>query len=235
MTISTDYSNRDYFLNSQIKDSSDTETEKPDSLGKEAFLTMMVAQLKNQDPLNPLEGTDFTAQLAQFSSLEQQITMNKSLTSILESLNTASEDSNLFDYIGKTISSNGNPVTLINGEIISGGVFELSEPSTINVTVYDSNGKAVRQMSSGGELIEDGVYNIKWDGKNDEGYTVQNGEYTYSVKALNSKKEYSDVSTETKGMVSGITSYYGKNFLMVNGLRVDPASVESVELTTSSL
>jgi flagellar basal-body rod modification protein FlgD len=97
MSISTDYSNKDLFINSQLRD--DAGAAKTDSLGKEAFLTMMVAQLKNQDPLNPLEGTDFTAQLAQFSSLEQQITMNTNLSSILESLNSSAANDNLFDYM----------------------------------------------------------------------------------------------------------------------------------------
>lgn len=228
MSISTDYSNKDLFINNQLKDSSGTE--KTDSLGKEAFLTMMVAQLKNQDPLNPLEGTDFTAQLAQFSSLEQQITMNTNLSSILESVNKSSANDNLFDYMGKTIVSDGNPVTLASGEVVSGGVFELKEPATITVVVYDSTGTAVRRMSSGTERIEKGAYNIEWDGKNDEGYTVQDGEYTYKVKALNAKNQYTDVATETKGKVSGITAYNGKSYLMVDGQRVDPDSVESVAL-----
>ncbi|MFA6011554.1 MAG: flagellar hook capping FlgD N-terminal domain-containing protein [Desulfobacteraceae bacterium] len=228
MSISTDYSNKDLFINGQKRD--DTETVKKDSLGKEAFLTMMVAQLKNQDPLSPMEGTDFTAQLAQFSSLEQQITMNTNLSSILESLNAASANDNLFDYMGKNIVSDGNPVTLTKGEVVSGGVFELEEPASITVVVYDSTGTAVRRMSSGSERIEAGAYNIEWDGKNDDGYTVQDGEYTYEVKALNAKNQYTDVATETKGKVSGITSYYGKSYLMVDGQRVDPDSVESVAL-----
>lgn len=228
MSISTDYNNKDLFINGQLRD--DEKGVKKDSLGKEAFLTMMVAQLKNQDPLNPMEGTDFTAQLAQFSSLEQQIHMNTNLSSILESLNTASANDNLFDYMGKNIVSNGNPVTLASGEVVSGGVFELKEPANITVVVYDSTGTAVRRMSSGSGRIEAGVYNIEWDGKNNDGYTVQDGEYTYKVKALNARNQYTDVATETKGKVSGITNYYGKSYLMVDGQRVDPESVESVEL-----
>lgn len=228
MSISTDYSNKDIFINGQKRD--DTETVKKDSLGKEAFLTMMVAQLKNQDPLNPMEGTDFTAQLAQFSSLEQQITMNTNLSSILESVTKSSANDNLFDYMGKTIVSDGNPVTLDSGEVVSGGVFELKEPASITVVVYDSTGTAVRRMSSGTKLLEKGEYNIEWDGKNDDGYTVKDGEYTYKVKALNANNQYSDAATETKGKVSGITAYNGKSYLMVGTSRIKPESVESVEL-----
>lgn len=233
MAINTDYSNSDMYINGQLRE--DIAPVKEDSLGKDAFLTMMVAQLKNQDPLSPLEGTDFTAQLAQFSSLEQQITMNSNLTSILSALNASSEDSNIFDYIGKDVSSNGNPVTVDNGEVVAGGLFELEEPATISVTVYNSEGQAVRQMSSGKELVEDGVYNIAWDGRDDLGYKVLDGEYAYKVMARNDEGEYTDVSTTTSGLVSGITSYYGKNYLMVDGRRVDPSSVEAVSLPDQTL
>lgn len=229
MSISTDYSNKDLFINSQLRE--ETATKKSDSLGKDAFLTMMVAQLKHQDPLNPLQGTDMTSQLAQFSSLEQQITMNTNLSSILESLNNASKNENIFDYMGKDIVSDGNPVTLYNGQVVSGGTFEMKEPATINVVVYDSNGTAVRKMSSGNEKIEAGEYNIEWDGKNDDGYTVQDGEYTYEIKALNDKRQYLDVSTETSGTVSGVTSYGGKAYLVVDGKRIDPDSVAYVTLS----
>lgn len=233
MAINTDYSNTGLFINSQLRD--DTPVVKEDTLGKDAFLTMMVAQLKNQDPLSPLEGTDFTAQLAQFSSLEQQISMNTSLSSILAALNESSENSNIFDFIGKEITSDGNPVTVDSGEVVSGGLFELDEPATLNVTVYDSNGTAIRQMNSGNELIKEGTYNIAWDGRDDKGYKVMDGEYNYKVVALNDKGEYSTVSTSTTGLVSGITSYYGKNYLMVDGRRVDPSSVETISSPKESL
>ncbi|GAB6095886.1 hypothetical protein JCM14469_21390 [Desulfatiferula olefinivorans] len=233
MAINTDYSNSDMFINNQLRETK-TDT-KADSLGKDAFLTMMVAQLKNQDPLNPLEGTDFTAQLAQFSSLEQQLEMNSNLSSILSTLTASTEDSNIFDYIGKEIVSDGNPVTVESGEVIAGGLFELEEPATIHVTVYNSDGTAVRQMHSGNELIEDGVYNIAWDGRDDNGYTVLDGEYTYKVTALNDRGEYGSVSTTTSGLVDGVTRYYGKNYLMVDGRRVDPSSVETVRLSDETL
>lgn len=233
MAISTDYSNKDMFISNQLRDTS--ETVKEDTLGKDAFLTMMVAQLKNQDPLNPMDGTDFTAQLAQFSSLEQQITMNSSLNSILESLNNTAENDSIFNYIGKEVVSDGNPVTVSDGSVVSGGLFELDEPATVRVVVYDSNGNAVRQMHSGNELIQEGSYNIDWDGRDDEGYKVQDGEYTYEVVALNEKGEYADVSTTSSGFVSGITNYYGKNYLMVDGRRIDPSSVETITLPEENL
>lgn len=226
MSINTDYSNRDMYLSGQLHQA--TEVVKEDTLGKDSFLTMMVAQLKNQDPLNPLEGTDFTAQLAQFSGLEQQINMNTNLEAILGSLNASSDSSNIFDYIGKDIVSDGNPVNVLGGDVVSGGHFELEEPALLSIIVYDESGKAVRQMTSGNEQISAGSYNIEWDGKDNDGYNVLDGEYTYNVIARTGDGGYADVSTTSSGLVSGITSVYGKTYLVVDGNRVDPSSVETV-------
>lgn len=230
MAISTDYSNRDIFIGSQVDTVTDKSTEADDSLGKDAFLTMMVAQLKNQDPLSPMDGTDFTAQLAQFSSLEQQLTMNTNLENILTTLQSSSDETNLFNYIGRNITSEGNPVTVENGDVVSGGAFNLGEDATIDVVVYDSEGKAVRVLSSGTETLTEGSYNIEWDGMDANGYPVLNGDYIYDVIAKNLDGEYITVTTESSGLVSGLTTLSGKTYLVVDGDRVDPASVEAISM-----
>ena len=70
-----------------------------DSLGRNDFLTLLVTQLQNQDPLNPMESQDFTAQMAQFSSLEQLFDVNASLANIHEAI-AANEKENALDYVG---------------------------------------------------------------------------------------------------------------------------------------
>ena len=234
MTVSTDYSNRDIFIGGQTDYSSKETEESDDVLGKDAFLTMMVAQLRNQDPLSPMDGTDFTAQLAQFSSLEQQLTTNTNLEAILGELKTSSDETNLFNYIGKNITSDGNPVTVRNGEVVAGGQFTLEEASTIDVVVYNSEGSAVRVLSSSYELIGEGTYDIEWDGRDESGFKVGNGEYTYDVIAKNVDGEYTSVSTSSTGLVSGLTSSGGKAYLVVDGRKVDPASVETVTIPDDS-
>lgn len=229
MAVSTNYSNRDLFLDTQAREVDDTKA-KDDVLGKDAFLTMMVAQLKNQDPLSPMEGSDFTAQLAQFSGLEQQITTNTNLDSILKALETSTDESNLFDYIGKNITSDGNPVNVQDGEIISGGSFTLDDAATIDVVVYNSEGNPVRVLSSGSEPISAGSYNIEWDGRDENGFKVLDGEYKYEVVAKTSAGEYASVNTTSSGLVSGITSVGGRPYLVVGDRNVDPASVDTISI-----
>lgn len=230
MAVSTDYSNRDLFIGSQSGYYSDQVEEEDDALGKNAFLTMMVAQLKNQDPLNPMDGTDFTAQLAQFSSLEQQITTNTNLDSILKELSSTNEETNLFNYIGKKVTSDGNPVTLQGGQVVAGGQFTLEESARIQVAVYNSEGTAIRVLSSGSEMIGEGTYDIEWDGRDSQGYRVADGEYTYDVIAQNASGEYVEATTSTTGLVSGLSSSGGRAFLVVDDRLVDPSSVETVSL-----
>ncbi len=100
-------------------------------MGKDDFLKMMIAQLKHQDPLNPMDGTAFTAQLAQFSSLEQLQNLNTQMTSFTQQ-QQALGNSQAVNFIGKqvlakgnTVSVDGNPVTLgydLAGDAVSGQV-----------------------------------------------------------------------------------------------------------------
>lgn len=224
------HTNRDLFLNNQV-DRQDNK--KKEVMGKDAFLTMMVAQLKNQDPLNPLDGTDFTAQLAQFSGLEQQIQGNSNLESILGVLGNTKDESNIFDYIGKVVESDGNPVQVAAGEPVSGGSFTLKESASITVTVYNKEHVPVRQMGPSEEFMSQGTHNISWDGTDENGQKVPDGEYTYEIIAKNGKGHYVPVSTKDSGMVDGVTTVNGAAYLSVGGRLISPASVEHVRLAGS--
>lgn len=231
MTISgvdKTYNNRSIFLDNQSYDKTGRTKEKDDALGKNAFLIMMVAQLKNQDPMNPLNGTDFTAQLAQFSGLEQQINMNDSLKSLLAVNQASKEEDNIFDYIGKEVVSNGNPISLSAGELASGGHYTLKEPAMVSIMVYNSEGVLVKEINSGTDLISLGRQKISWDGTNDEGDRLADGKYTYKVIARNVSGDYTTASTTERGLVEGVTRVGGRSYLLVDGRKVAPGSVTTV-------
>jgi flagellar basal-body rod modification protein FlgD len=200
------------------------ETEKEeDYLGREAFLTMLVAQLQNQDPLNPMEGSDFSAQLAQFSSLEQLINLNKSLDTMAKAFEN-SNNSDGTEFIGKEVTGNADSMEVVSGEV-SAGYYTLDETADVMVTVYNSDGNAVRTLFPGQK--EAGTHSVSWDGTDNGGDPVADGTYTYQVMA-NTGYGFMEVSTAVSGTVQGVYYNNGKTYLNVDGVLISPASLIQV-------
>ncbi|MCF8067788.1 MAG: flagellar hook assembly protein FlgD [Desulfobacterales bacterium] len=197
-----------------------------DPFGRDAFLTMLVAQLQNQDPLNPMDGTDFTAQLAQFSSLEQMFNINDKLDAINTTLGGGNEE-NLIDYIGKEIFSSDSVFSVKNG-IASGGFLTIDEPAEVTVNVYDSFGNTVAHIYPG--TLDAGSHSINWNGRNMSGEQVGDGSYYFDASAANDKGWYVPVDTALAGTVSGVTVNGGKSYLIVDGKLVDPSTVTEVRM-----
>jgi len=226
--VETTYNNRSIFIDGQSHNKTGRTKDEDEALGKNAFLTMMVAQMKNQDPLNPMDGTDFTAQLAQFSGLEQQVNMNDNLKSLLAVNQASKDENNIFDYIGKEVVSNGNPVTLSAGGLASGGHYTLKEPAMVSIMVYNPAGVLVKEISSGTDFISGGRQKISWDGTDEDGNHLADGKYIYKIIARNGKGDYASVSTTDRGMVEGVTREGGRSYLIVDGRKVAPGSVATV-------
>ncbi len=214
------------FIQKQNAKSAKTDDKKP--LGKDAFLTMMIAQLKNQDPMNPMEGTQFTTQLAQFSSLEQALNTNTNLASIRKSLETTETDDSVFDYIGKEVTSNGNPMKLVGGSVV-GGFFTNDKAAEVSIIIYDSNGNKVRQMFP--RSVSAGTHGIDWDGKNDMNEPLGDGVYRYKAVAKDTRGNYVKVGTSIKGVAESIIFRNKIPFLQVDGKSVDPNSIVKVKVT----
>lgn len=208
-------------LESLMQGHSENTAKTEDPLGRDAFMTMLVAQLQHQDPLNPMDGTAFTAQLAQFSSLEQQFNMNDNLKEILASLNNDSE-SNLLDYIGKQVLSQDNTIKISQGAV-SGGHFTLEAPARISVAIYDASGQEIMRSFLG--HLEAGTHAIGWNGFDNAGNRSEDGTYSYVVAASDDSGASVPVQTTLSGMVSGVG--YGQDgpYLLVEDNRVDPATV----------
>ena len=200
-----------------------TEEEK-DPLGREAFLTMLVAQLQHQDPLNPMEGTDFTSQLAQFSSLEQQFATNDALLAIQRALESGNEES-LIDYIGKNVQGETNTLIMKGGRI-SGGSYTLQSEADVIVGIYDTDGLQVRSLYPGQK--EPGVHPVNWDGKDNSGNSVTDGTYLYEVIAVSDQGGVVSTSTSIEGLVSGVVVKDGKQYLQLGDTLLDPGTVTKV-------
>jgi len=196
-------------------------------LGRDQFLTLLVAQLKHQDPLNPMESTEFTAQLAQFSSLEQLFDINDNLE-ILQGTEDSQRLENLLDYIGKEIKSSDSAITLNNGKAF-GGSYTLEERGDVIISIFDTEGSEIRTIYRDDQ--EAGEHNVDFDGKDNYGYPVPDGYYSFSVQAFDNKGSSIEVSTGLSGLVTAVTYQGGIPYLMVGDHLINPESVTEVSLT----
>lgn len=172
-------------------------------MGKDDFLNLLVAQLQHQDPLNPLEGTEFTAQLAQFTSLEQLNNINSNLESLQE-YQASIKNAQALDLIGKTVEAPGNTMTLKDGGP-AGFAFDLAQDAEyVSVNIYGPAGNYVRTIESG--PVYAGRHSQSWDGKNQQGSLVPDGLYTYEILAT---AHSGDAVTATPYVSSRVT---GVNF-----------------------
>lgn len=162
----------------------------------DTFLKLLTAQLKNQDPLNPQDGTEFTSQLAQFSSLEQQINTNEHLKTIIKDMPNTDQEQAL-SYIGKDVLIPGNAFIL--GQ--TGNVeftYDVNLPiKSATVNVYNSAGEKVRDFNV---ESSEGIHDILWDGRDAEGNRLDAGTFTVKVEghgAINEKGEIYDPKLES--------------------------------------
>ena len=201
------------------------DTEKnDDTLGLDSFLTMLVAQLQNQDPLNPMEGTEFSSQLAQFSQLEQLINLNENVENLDGDMgnNTAQ---NLTDYIGMEVTGKVDTID-VDGGTPTAGFYNLEQNSEVKVSIYDDQGREIRTLFPGQQEV--GSHGINWDGRNNNGATAKDGSYSYVVLA-NTGSGYAEVPTTVSGRVESVIYNNGKPYLEVNGVLVDPGSLTQLQ------
>lgn len=147
---------------------------------QDRFLNLLVAQMKNQDPLNPLDNAQVTSQLAQLSTVQGIENMNTTLAALAASLgvNQMAQAANL---IGRAVLVPGNAVSPAEMEDVIG--FELSRPADkVTVDIHDAAGGVVRSLELGPR--EDGVNVLSWDGLTSSGAAAPAGQYSFTVIAV---------------------------------------------------
>ena len=150
-------------------------------LGKDEFLRLLVAQLSAQDPLNPMDSREFSAQLAQFSALEQMTNVNNTL----EELVTAQQalgNSSLVSLIGKLVDIPGNSFEYTQGDPTNLTYTLATEASTTKVEIYNSTGALVKTLNGSGSQ---GSNLAIRNGLDNQGNPVESGLYTFKVQATN--------------------------------------------------
>jgi flagellar basal-body rod modification protein FlgD len=173
------------------------------------FLTLLVAQLENQDPLNPLENAELTSQLAQMSTVQGIEQLNLTLNSLVNSL-ADTQAIQASALIGKTVLVPGANISLLNGEAFAG--VNLAGPAdTVTVKIYDASGNLMQTQSLG--PVEAGQLLFSWDGLNSSGETAADGAYSFKVTASNGSVPVEADALQI-GMVAALTRMANGNFTL---------------------
>jgi flagellar basal-body rod modification protein FlgD len=196
------------------------------ALGKEQFLQLLVTQLQHQNPLEPTSNEDFIAQLATFASLEQ-----------LQDINTGTQTGLLMQQsvtnalstglIGKDVLLDTSTVSVKGGDG-SDFLVDLDADAKLTVTVTNADGETVRTLTISGEdelPLAAGEHEFTWDGKDDAGDTVPDGDYTIAVTAADATGATVPASTWLRGRVAGVRFADGMAYVIVGDMEFNLADV----------
>ncbi len=195
-------------------------------MSKDDFLQLLVVQLQNQDPLNPLESQEFAAQLAQFSSLEQMENLNDQMETQIEMttvLASSVQSEMATGLIGKEVVAVHDGILLRDGEATL-SYEALVEPSEVTVKVLDSLGAQLASFTT--EPNGDGT--VSWDGKDSAGTQLPDGTYTIEISAEDSAGEEVEIRAMLRGEVTAVHFSEGLALLIIDDQEVEMASVAEI-------
>lgn len=197
----------------------------PRELGKDDFLTLLVTQLKNQDPLKPTDNTEFVSQLAQFSQLEQTAKQADLLQKSLDA-QAATLQFTLLPMVGRKISIEQPLVQLGAGPASISYELEKSA-AKVRLTIMDEQNRVIRTLDSSG--TQAGLNQVSWDGKDDKGAVVSAGVYQYKIAAVDSQGAAVAAKGRAQLAVTGVRIVEGQPLLAVGSATVDPSAIIEVQ------
>jgi flagellar basal-body rod modification protein FlgD len=187
------------------------------------FLTLLTTQLKNQNPLDPLDTNQFTQQLVQYAGVEQQLKSNDRLDSILSNAKSSSAAS-ATGFIGQTVTADGKTAQLQDGT----ATWSLTPSRAANkatITITDAKGNVVATQS---KALTVGPQTFTWDGRNSSGFSSANGTYSIKVDAVDATGSKVAVDTQLTGKVDSIDLSGSEPVLLIGASRLPVSSVRSI-------
>lgn len=194
----------------------------------DAFLRLLTTQLRHQNPLDPMDTNEFTAQLVAFSSVEQSIKTNDNLTKLL-SLTAANRLTSVVSYIGKTVTATGATTELKGGSAQWSLTLEQTAPDA-NIIIKDQFGRTVTDKTA---TLQSGTHVFSWDGKLADGTTAPEGSYTISVTAKDASGNNIKLSTAITGVVKSVDLTGDEPVLTIGEAKVKFSNIRTVSDTPS--
>jgi len=164
----------------------------------QTFLTLLTTQLKNQNPLDPLDTNQFTQQLVQFAQVEQQIKQNSQLETLI-SIEKSAQATTALAYVGATVAIDGQTAALKNG--MATWSFNVPKPITGQVTIRNGTGQTVY---TGSFSMNAGTQGFQWDGKDAQGVQWPDGNYTITVTGKDTAGQTVAIPSEVEGIVDSV-------------------------------
>jgi flagellar basal-body rod modification protein FlgD len=201
------------------------------------FLRLLTTQLQNQDPLSPMDTNQFTQQLVEFASVEQQMKSNDALTALV-ALQQASLSTAALSLVGATVVVDGSTTQLASGQAT--WLLDVSKPATAAITIKDSTGQTVY---SGTVSVNPGGQNFVWDGTGTDGTVCPDGAYTMTATATDASGQTTAVTTEIQARVDSVDLTQNPPLLSINGQNytlnqilkiVAPAAVQNSTLNVAA-
>ena len=195
-------------FNSKVKDASSNVSNVSkaatgsQALGKDAFLQLLVTQLKNQNPLSPQDNGAFVAQLAQFSSLEGINTLNDSVNNISSNF-SSSQALQASSLVGRSIITQTDKALVDTSKSMTGSVAVTAATGNVSVKITDKDGNVVRTLDLGAQSA--GNSDFIWDGKNGKGEVAAAGTYTFTATTKNDAGESIALATALPATVTSVT------------------------------
>jgi flagellar basal-body rod modification protein FlgD len=194
-------------------------------LSSSDFLTLLVGELQNQDPLDPTSTSDFVNQMSQYANFDQEQTLNTSLGTLLTSFNSLLT-ANSMNYIGHSVEAKGNTTTLQNGQATFGYSLT-SAAANATISIQDASGNTVW---SGTGPTASGMNSITWNGTTNNGTQLPDGgQYTVSVTATDKSGNSVLGYTTATGTVTEVDNSSGSTVLDISGVPVDVNNVVAVK------
>ena len=189
----------------------------------DTFLSILTTQLKNQNPLDPLDTNQFTSQLVQFTGVEQQLKTNEFLQALMLA-NQNSSDSQAVGYIGKVVTSTGVKADLSGGKATWTFTSAAAAPNSV-ITVKDATGNVV--YTTKGALPAGGGQFV-WDGIDQDGNAYRDGTYSITIDGRDADAKYVPVTTSSSGTVSAVDLSGDEPVLTVGSALVKLSDILSV-------
>ena len=187
------------------------------------FLQLLTTQLQNQDPLSPMDTNQFTQQLVEFASVEQQLKTNTDLDQLV-TLNTTSQSTSALSFVGSQVTASGSTTQLKNGVAVWN--VTSPKPAAAAISILDQNGNTVW---TGQQTLSTGAQSFSWNGNTSTGTIAPDGLYTLQITAQDASSQPVNVSTQFTGTVTGVDLSGSQPMLQVGSSEIPISQVTAIQ------